>query len=238
MSGRPVQAMLFDVFGTVVDWRTSVIRELTAFADERGLRGDWARVADEWRGEYQPAMEEVRSGRREWTILDTLHRESLERVLTRNGVAGLTEPDLLHLTRAWHRLDPWPDAVTGLAGLRQRFIVGTLSNGNVGLLTRLARYGGLRWDVILCAETARAYKPLPEAYLRNAALLNLEPSEVMLVAAHNNDLQAASAVGLRTAFVPRPTEHGPDQVTDLAPTGAWDVVAADLVALAEVMAGG
>ena len=238
MSGRPVQAILFDVFGTVVDWRTSVIRELTAFADERGLRGDWARVADEWRGEYQPAMEEVRSGRREWTILDTLHRESLERVLTRNGVAGLTEPDLLHLTRAWHRLDPWPDTVTGLAGLRQRFIVGTLSNGNVGLLTRLARYAGLRWDVILCAETARAYKPLPEAYLRNAALLNLEPSEVMLVAAHNNDLQAASGVGLRTAFVPRPTEHGPDQVTDLAPTGAWDVVAADLVALAEVMAGG
>ncbi len=236
MSGRPVQAMLFDVFGTVVDWRTSVIRELTAFADERGLRGDWARLADEWRGEYQPAMEEVRSGRREWTILDTLHRESLDRVLTRNGIGGLTESDLLHLTRAWHRLDPWPDAVAGLAELRERFIVGTLSNGNVGLLTRLARYGGLRWDVILCAETARAYKPLPEAYLRNAALLNLEPHEVMLVAAHNNDLQAASGLGFRTAFVPRPTEHGPAQVTDLSPTAAWDVVTPDLVALAEAMA--
>jgi len=237
MSRRPVQAILFDVFGTVVDWRTSVIRELTAFAGERGLRGDWPRIANEWRGEYQPAMEEVRSGRREWTILDVLHRESLERVLSRHGIAGLPERDLVDLSCAWHRLDPWPDAVPGLAGLRERFIVGTLSNGNVGLLTRLARYGGLPWDVILCAETARAYKPLPEAYLRNAALLNLEPREVMLVAAHNNDLEAASGVGFRAAFVPRPTEHGPGQVTDLAPTGAWDVVAPDLVALAEVMAG-
>lgn len=235
MSGSPVKAILFDVFGTVVDWRTSVIRELTAFGGERGLRADWARVADEWRGEYQPAMEEVRSGRRDWTILDVLHRESLEQVLGRHGIAGLPEPDLAYLTQAWHRLDPWPDAVAGLTELRKRFIVGTLSNGNVGLLTRLARYGGLPWDVILCAETARAYKPLPDAYLRNAALLNLEPREVMLVAAHNSDLEAASALDFRTAFVPRPTEHGPGQVSDLAPTGAWDVVVPDLVALAEGM---
>ena len=237
MSGRPVTALLFDVFGTVVDWRTSVIRELTAFAAGRGLQADWPRIADEWRGEYQPAMEEVRSGRRDWTILDVLHRESLEHVLARHGIDGLTEPELAHLTRAWHRLDPWPDAVPGLVELRKRFIVGTLSNGNVGLLTRLARYGGLPWDVILCAETARAYKPLPEAYLRNVALLNLTPSEVMLVAAHNSDLEAASALGLRTAFVPRPTEHGPGQVTDLEPTGAWDAAAPDLVALAENLAG-
>jgi 2-haloacid dehalogenase len=233
---RPhVQAILFDVFGTVVDWRTSVIRELAAFAGERGLRGEWTSVADEWRGEYQPAMEEVRSGRRQWTILDVLHRESLERVLSRHGYSALAEVDLVRLTHAWHRLDPWPDAVRGLAELKKRFIVGTLSNGNIGLLTRLARHGGLPWDVILCAETARAYKPAPDAYLRNAGLLNLDPREVMLVAAHNNDLEAASALGFRTAFVPRPTEHGPDQVTDLTPTGAWDVVVPDLMALAEVM---
>lgn len=236
MSGRPVTALLFDVFGTVVDWRTSVIRELTAFAAKRGVQADWPRVADEWRGEYQPAMEEVRSGRRGWTILDVLHRESLESVLARHGIEGLAEAELADLTRAWHRLDPWPDAVPGLAELRERFIVGTLSNGNVGLLTRLARHGRLPWDVILCAETARAYKPRPEAYLRNVALLNLTPPEVMLVAAHNSDLAAASALGLRTAFVPRPTEHGPGQVTDLEPTGAWDAVAPDLVALAEDLA--
>lgn len=236
MIGSGVEALLFDVFGTVVDWRGGVLRELTAFGAQRRLAADWEGIADEWRGEYQPAMEEVRSGRRGWTILDVLHREGLERVLGRHGITGLADADLAELTRAWHRLDPWPDAVPGLERLKARFIVGTLSNGNVGLLTRLARYGGLRWDVILCAETARAYKPQPEAYLRNAALLNLEPHEVMLVAAHNNDLRAASALGFRTAFVPRPTEHGPDQVTDLVPTGDWDVAAADLAALADAMA--
>lgn len=231
-----IEALLFDVFGTVVDWRSSVIRELTAFGGERSIQADWARVADEWRGEYQPAMEEVRSGRREWTILDVLHRESLERVLRRHGITGLGDADLDHLTRAWHRLDPWPDAVAGLTRLKERAIVGTLSNGNVGLLTRLARHGGLPWDVILCAETARAYKPMPDAYLRNAALLNLPPERVMLVAAHNGDLAAAAATGIRTAFVTRPTEHGPQQTTDLEPTGRWDVVVDDLQQLADALA--
>ncbi len=237
MSTPGIEALLFDVFGTVVDWRSSVIRELTAFGGERSIQADWARVADEWRGEYQPAMEKVRSGRREWTTLDVLHRESLERVLQRHGVTGLSDADLDHLTRAWHRLDPWPDAVAGLTRLKGQFIVGTLSNGNVGLLTRLARHGGLPWDVILCAETARAYKPLPDAYVRNAALLNLPPERVMLVAAHNGDLAAAAATGFRTAFVTRPTEHGPHQTTDLEPTGRWDVVVDDLRQLADALAG-
>jgi len=237
VSALGIEALLFDVFGTVVDWRSSVIRELTAFGGERSIQADWARVADEWRGEYQPAMEEVRSGRREWTILDVLHRETLERVLQRHGISGLSDADLDHLTRAWHLLDPWPDAVAGLARLKERFIVGTLSNGNVGLLTRLARHGGLPWDVILCAETAHAYKPLPDAYLQNAALLNLPPERVMLVAAHNSDLAAAAALGLRTAFVKRPTEHGPHQTTDLEATGRWDVVVDNLQQLADALAG-
>ena len=230
-----VEALLFDVFGTVVDWRSSVIRELTALGGARDLQADWERVADEWRGEYQPAMEEVRSGRREWTILDVLHREGIEQVLARHGITGLGEAELDDLTRAWHRLDPWPDAVAGISRLKARVIVGTLSNGNVGLLTRLARHGGLPWDVILCAETAHAYKPLPKAYLRNAALLNLRPDQIMLVAAHNNDLEAASGLGFRTAFVARPTEHGQRQRTDLTPTGPWDVVAEDLVELAAAL---
>jgi 2-haloacid dehalogenase len=235
MSGDHPGALLFDVFGTVVDWRTSVIRELRAFGEVQELRADWPRIADDWRGEYQPAMEEVRSGRREWTILDVLHRESVERVLGHHGITAVPGPDLDHLATAWHRLDPWTDAVPALTLLKERFIVGTLSNGNVGLLTRLAKHAGLPWDVILCAETARAYKPLPEAYLRNVALLNLPPGEVMLVAAHNGDLRAAADAGLRTAFVPRPQEHGPAQTADLEPTGAWDVVAPDLVSLARAM---
>lgn len=230
-----LEVVLFDVFGTVVDWRGSVIRMLEAFGAERGVETEWAVIADDWRGEYQPAMQEVRSGRREWTVLDVLHRESLERVLARHGVRGMTATDLERLTRAWYRLEPWPDAVAGITRLRQRFTVGTLSNGNTLLLTELDRHARLGWDVILGAETAMAYKPLPEAYLRNVALVGREPDQVMLVAAHNGDLAAAAAVGLRTAFVPRPTEHGPGQTTDLAPEGDWDVIADDIPGVAAAL---
>lgn len=230
-----VQAIVFDVFGTVVDWRTSIIRDLAAFGTKRGIAADWTRFADDWRALYQPAMDEVRSGRRAWTILDVLHRESLVVLLGRYGIDGLSDADIDHLTHAWHRLVPWPDALPGLARLKSRYIIGPMSNGNVGLLTRMSKHAKLPWDVILGAETARAYKPLPESYLRNAALLNLEPSQVMLVAAHNNDLKAAQAAGLATGFVPRPTEHGPGQTKDLAPAGDWDVVADDFLALAAAM---
>ncbi len=154
-------------------------------------------------------MDEVRSGRRPWTILDVLHRESLEKLLVKHGVSGLSEADKDHINRVWHRLKPWPDAVEGLTRLKSRYIIGTLSNGNVGLLTRMAKHGRLPWDVILGAETARAYKPQPQAYLASAELLNLAPGQVMLVAAHNGDLAAAAKVGLRTAFVARPSEYGP-----------------------------
>lgn len=231
-----VKAVLFDVFGTVVDWRSSISRELGAFGAARGIAGiDWVRFADEWRGLYQPSMEEVRSGRRAWTILDVLHRESLVTLLARYSIKGLSDADIDHLTRAWHRLAPWPDSIAGLGRLKQRYIIGPLSNGNVGLLARLAKHSGLPWDVVLGAEPARAYKPQRECYVRNAEMLNLAPREVMLVAAHNGDLAAARAAGLATGFVPRPLEHGPGQTKDLTPSSDWDVVASSFVALAERM---
>ena len=230
-----VQALLFDVFGTVVDWRGSIIAELTQFGAQKGLQADWTAFTDDWRGLYQPAMEEVRSGRRAWTILDVLHRESLETLLAKHNITSLSEADKDHLTRAWHRLKPWPDVVAGLQRLKSRYIIGTLSNGNVGLLTRLGKNAGLPWDVVLGAETARAYKPLPAAYLASAALLNLDPSQVMLVAAHNGDLAAAADTGLRTAFVARPTEYGPHQKVDFKADRDWDVVTDSFTGVADAM---
>ena len=232
---QQVQALLFDVFGTVVDWRGSVVRELTAFGDGRGFKHDWAKFADEWRGLYQPGMEEVRNGQRAWTILDLLHRESLLVLLDKYDMKGLAEHEIHHLVTIWHRLDPWPDAVGGLTRLKSRYIIGTLSNGNIGLMARMAKRGRLPWDVVLGAEPARAYKPLPEAYQRNAEMLNLEPHEVMLVAAHNGDLAAAAKVGLRTAFVLRPDEHGPGQKIDLSASEAWDVVTDSFHGVADAM---
>lgn len=230
-----VKAVVFDVFGTVVDWRGSVIAEVKSFAAGRGLSIDATGFADDWRGLYQPGMEEVRSGRRPFTILDDLHRESLLKLLDRNGVRDLAPHEIEHLVTIWHRLHPWPDMVTGLARLGTRVITGTLSNGNVGLLTRLAKFGHLPFDVILGAEPAQAYKPLPEAYLRTARLLNLAPEEMMLAAAHNDDLAAAAAVGYRTAFIVRPREKGPNQTVDLEASQAWDVVTDSCHGLADAM---
>jgi 2-haloacid dehalogenase len=230
-----VQALLFDVFGTVVDWRSSIIKELSAWGAERGLTADWASFTDDWRALYQPSMEEVRSGRRSWTILDVLHRESLDKLLIEYRVSGLTEAEREHINRIWHRLSPWPDVIEGLRRLKTRYIIGTLSNGNVALLTRMAKYAGLPWDVILGAETARAYKPLPAAYTRNAELLGLRPTEAMLVAAHNDDLAAAAAEGLRTAFVPRPAEYGPHQTKDFRADRAWNIVTDSFTGLADAM---
>jgi len=227
-----VKALTFDVFGTVVDWRSSLIREGETLGKAKGLGVDWAKFADSWRGLYQPAMDEVRSGRRSWTKLDDLHRESLEKLLVQFGIRGLSEAEIDHLNRAWHRLDPWPDSVPGLTRLKKKFVLATLSNGNVALIVNMAKYGGLPWDVVLGAEVARHYKPQPEAYLTTASLLGLAPDECMMVAAHNGDLAAASALGLRTAFVPRPTEHGPGQAKDVKPAREWDVVAKDFVDLA------
>jgi 2-haloacid dehalogenase len=227
-----VQALTFDVFGTVVDWRSSIIREGEALGRARGLRVDWAKFADAWRGLYQPQLERVRSGAQPWTKLDDLHRAALDRLLVDFAITGLGEAEIDHLNRAWHRLDPWPDTVPGLVRLKRRYILATLSNGNVALIVNMARRAGLPWDAVLGAEVARHYKPQPEAYLTTAALLGLRPDQCLMVAAHNGDLAAASTVGLRTAFVPRPTEHGPGQAGDVKPARAWDVVADSFVDLA------
>ena len=230
-----VKALVFDVFGTVVDWREGVARELGAFFARHGAAAaDAHAAADAWRRRYQPAMEECRSGRRPFTRLDVLHRENLDAVLRETGLDPSTVDagELDELNRAWHRLDPWPDAVEGLARLKRRYVIAPLSNGNVALLLNMARRAGLPWDAILGAEVAMAYKPQPEAYLRTADILGLAPAELCLVAAHNSDLAAARACGLKTVFVPRLREHGPAQPTDLAPDGPWDVVAADFLDLA------
>jgi 2-haloacid dehalogenase len=229
-----IRACLFDVFGTVVDWRTSVSRDLAAFAASRHLPPlDWPQFTVDWRKLYQPSMEEVRSGRRPFTILDVLHRESLVRLLERYRLTGLPEADIDHMSRAWHRLDPWPDVLEGLARLKRRRIIAPCSNGNIALMVNLAKRAGLPWDCILGAETARAYKPLPEAYLAACRQLGLPPAQVMMVAAHNGDLKAAKAQGLATAFVPRPLEHGPGQTSDLAADPACvDLPVRDFVDLA------
>lgn len=230
-------ALLFDVFGTVVDWRSGVAREAAPFLSRHGVQADAQAFADAWRGRYQPAMEEVRSGRRPFTRLDVLHRESLEATLRQFGA----DPDLLpraeldDLNRAWHRLDPWPDSIPGLVRLRRRYIVAPLSNGNIGLLLDMAKRAGLPWDAILGAEVVRAYKPQPEAYLQTAEVLGLAPAACMMVAAHNRDLHAARGLGFATAFVPRPSEHGPGQTTDLGAEEDWDLIVSDFVALAERM---
>ena len=227
-----IKALGFDVFGTVVDWRTSVAREAEAVGRAKGIDVDWTAFAVAWRKLYQPQMQRVRSRELPWTKLDDLHRMSLDRLIVEFGLKGLSEEETDHLNRAWHRLDPWPDAVPGLTRLKTRYVLTTLSNGNVALMVNMAKRAGLPWDAILGAEPTRHYKPDPETYLGTADYLGVRPDQLMLVAAHNGDLAAASKVGLRTAFVPRPKEHGPGQTRDLTPDGAWDFVATDFEDLA------
>ena len=234
-----VKALVFDVFGTVVDWRSSVSRDLAAFAKQKGISGiDWLEFAVEWRKLYQPSMEEVRSGRREFTILDVLHRESLDKLIARYAIKGLSESDVQHMNRAWHRLEPWPDVVAGLTRLKKKLVIAPCSNGNIALMVNLAKRAGLPWDCILGAETARAYKPTPDAYRNSCRQLGLSTNEVMMVAAHNNDLRAAKAQGMKTAFVARPKEHGPGQTTDLTPDSSCvDLAPKDFVDLAAKLGG-
>ncbi|MEW6687897.1 MAG: haloacid dehalogenase type II [Pseudomonadota bacterium] len=233
---RPVRALVFDVFGTVVDWRGSILRECRALGRARRIAADWEAFADAWRAGYRPAMARVRSGELPWMSIDQLHRMILDELLARFDVVGLTEPEVDHLNRAWHRLDPWPDARRGLALLKRRYVIGTLSNGNMALLVDMAKRARLPWDCVLSAELFRHYKPDPESYLGAAALLGLEPAEVMMVAAHKDDLRAAAACGLATAFVRRPREHGPKVKPDLAPERDFDVNARDFVDLARKLA--
>jgi 2-haloacid dehalogenase len=230
-----LKAVTFDVFGTVVDWRTSIEREVGSLAVKKQFVVDGERFADAWRKLYQPSMKKVRDGEIPWTVLDDLHRTNLLEVLEAFGIDQLSEGEIEHLNRAWHRLDPWPDAVAGLQRLKQHYIIGTLSNGNVALIVNMAKFSGLPWDVVLGAEIAGHYKPQPEAYLKSAEILGLEPRECMLVAAHNGDLSAAGLCGFQTAFVPRPTEYGSEQTTDLAAEYDCDLVAGDFIELAQIL---
>jgi len=233
---RRIRALVFDVFGTVVDWRGSIIRECRALGRRRRLAADWAAFADAWRAGYRPAMARVRSGELPWMNIDQLHRLILDELLARFGLEGLEEDEIDQLNSAWHRLDPWPDARRGLTQLKRRYVLGTLSNGNMALLVDMAKHARLPWDCVLSAELFHHYKPDPEVYLGAAALLGLEPAEVMLVAAHKDDLRAARACGLATAFVRRPREYGPGVKRDLAPEPAFDYNARDFVDLARKMA--
>ena len=230
-TGR-VRALVFDVFGTVVDWRASIIREGEALSAAKGLAVDWPAFADAWRAGYQPAMNRARTGEIGWTNIDDLHRGILDGLLPRFGLGGLSDAELEHLNRVWHRLDPWPDVLVGLARLKSRFVIATLSNGNVSLLVNMAKRAGLPWDCVLSAELVRKYKPDPEVYLMAARLLGFPPGQVLMVAAHPDDLVAAQRTGLKTAYVPRPLEYGPHERDGAVDVSRFDLVATDFSALA------
>jgi 2-haloacid dehalogenase len=228
-----VQALVFDVFGTVVDWRGTVIREGEAVGRRHGLAVDWPRFADEWRREgYVEAIARIRRGEAAWEIVDGLHRRMLDELLARHGVPDLPEDEVERFNRVWHRLAPWPDAVPGLTRLKRRYTIAPLSNGNMALLTNMARHAGLPWDCILSAELFGAYKPSPQTYRGAAELLGLPPDRVLMVAAHAGDLEAARACGLHTAYVHRPHEYGPHTSGAKPSTGAFDLIADDFLDLA------
>jgi 2-haloacid dehalogenase len=229
---KAVRALVFDVFGTLVDWRGSIARESQAVLGPRGVAIDWLAFADAWRGQYQPAMEEVRTGQIPFSKLDVLHRRNLEVVLKEFKIRDLDESTKAHLNLAWHRLDAWPDVAPGLQRLRERYRLAPCSNGNISLMVNLARRNGLPWDAILGAEIARDYKPKAIVYQSAAAAFDLNPAEVLMVAAHSNDLAAAASAGLRTAHIARPDEKGPGR-GERAPSVAVDMAARDLLHLAD-----
>ncbi|MDT7791636.1 MAG: 2-haloacid dehalogenase [Mycobacterium sp.] len=226
-------ALAFDVFGTVVDWRSSIIRELEQFGRTHGVQQDWPALADSWRAGYAPAMDRVRRGDLPWTRIDDLHRMILEELLGAAGITSICVEDVDELNRAWHRLDPWPDTVSGLTRLKEKFTITTLSNGNMSLLTNMAKRAGLPWDCVISAELFHHYKPDPQAYLGCADLLGVPPDELMLVAAHTSDLRAARDAGLMTAYVDRPLELGPNRPAQRVDDGEFNYTATDFLNLAD-----
>ena len=228
-----VVALTFDVFGTVVDWRTSIIREGRLLSQAKGLEVDWERFADRWRAGYGPAMNQVRTGELPWMKIDQLHRRILDDLVIEFKLSDLSEGEIDDLNRVWHRLIPWPDTVLGLGRLKSKFVLATLSNGNVSLLTNMAKNAGLPWDCVLSAELSGHYKPDAEVYEKAADLLDLPPHRIMMVAAHKGDLRAAQAVGFKAAWVPRPLEYGPGRTIDTTPDPEFDISATDFLDLAE-----
>lgn len=230
-----VKAIVFDTFGTVVDWRGSILADLAGWGERNCVQADWLKLADRWRSRYEPQKDRVRRGEIPWTNIDDLHLDALRSLLPEFGLDKLSGVQVLHINRVWHRLNPWPEAVEGLTRLKRRYVIGPLSNGNVALLVNMAKHASIPWDAIFSCEYYQRYKPHPDTYLGVCKHLDLSPHEVMMCAAHNYDLRAARSVGLKTAFLPRPTEYGPQQTTDLVPDDDWDVVATDLRDLASQM---
>jgi 2-haloacid dehalogenase len=228
-----IKLLAFDVFGTVVDWRSSVIAESEQLGKAKGLNIDWTAFADAWRSIYRPYMDKVQNGELPWTKLDDLHRIMLAETLKKFAIQNLSDDEKEHLNRVWHRLKPWPDAVTGLQRIKARFVIAPLSNGNISLLTNMAKHAGLPWDCILSAENVRRYKPDPSVYLLAPQLFDLKPEQVMMVAAHEHDLQSARRHGLRTAYIHRPLEHGPGKANEVPPRDRYDIVANDFLDLAD-----
>jgi 2-haloacid dehalogenase len=236
MAGK-IEALIFDVFGTLVDWRTGVADRLKKEFANKDIEADSLAFADAWRGEYQPSMEPIRSGERAYVPLDILHLENLKIVLARFGIADqFTDDELRGLSHAWENLPAWPDTSVGLKRLKRHFLIAPCSNGSIALMSRLARFASLPWDAILGADIAKTYKPAAEVYLKSAAALGLEPRQVVMVAAHNDDLRAAAECGLATAFIPRPLEYGRQNSSDAEPARDWDFVARDVEDLAERLA--
>lgn len=231
-----VKVILFDVFGTTVDWRSSIIAELERFGDDCGLDADWPVTADSWRAGFRELQGRVARGERDWITMDQIHREVLDGLLLDLNAAGLSEERVAHLNRAWHRLSPWPDVVEGLTLMKRDHIVGTLSNGNLSLLVSLSKHGGLPWDCVLSTGMFGTYKPNPEVYLGAVRMLDVEPGDVMMVAAHAYDVDGASKAGLRTAYVFRPDEFGPGRGEDPGNTSRFDIVARSFVELGERLA--
>lgn len=227
-----VKALTFDVFGTVVDWRSSIIKELTELGESKGITADWELFADKWRGGYAPSMDKVRKGELPWKSIDQLHRMVLDQLLDEFQINDLSEGERFRLNKAWHRLEPWPDTVEGLTRLKKKYIIATLSNGNISLLTNMAKHSKLPWDVILSSELARHYKNDREVYLTALSLLDLQPEELMMCAAHQDDVTAAKEAGLKTAYINRPLEFGPDKPNDATDNMPYDIIADGIIDLA------
>lgn len=230
---KSVKALLFDVFGTVVDWRGSIDREMKKFGDTQSIERDWQQFALDWRALYQPAMEKIREGNRGYVKLDVLHRENLQQLLADYGLQGCDEAQLQFINTAWHRLRPWADTLPGMYRLRRNFTLGSLSNGNIALMVNMARHSGIPWDAILGSEPTRGYKPQTHVYTDSVEMLGLKPHECLMVAAHNDDLHAARALGLRTAYINRPYEYGYAQTVDKQADEEWDIVCESMTELAD-----
>ena len=232
---KNVKAMTFDVFGTVVDWRSSIAREAKMMGEQKGFDFDWDNFADKWRAGYGPSMNKVRTGELPWTKIDVLHRMILDELLSEYNITNLTESENDHFNRAVHRLDPWPDSVPGLTELKKNYVISPLSNGNVALLVNMAKYGGLPWDTVLSAELAQHYKPDPEAYQSTSEFLGFPIEQIMMVAAHKNDLKSAKGQGMMTGYIPRPKEHGPNTTVDSNPEDYIDIIGENFVDFANKM---